>query len=439
MAVKVSRIFHAGYVFEYDGTQIAFDPIFENPFSRNCFAYPAIEFDQPKIHELRFSAVFISHHHDDHCSFDSLKLLHRDTPVYMFCIHPEIFEWLRQLGFKNVHSLELGRSVQVGPFQVKSHPALDVDVDSIFQVNVAGLKILNVVDSWVDDETMQVLVQEKPWDLVMWPFQTMRELEVLEPSRAEPSDRKIPVEWLNQLQELSPVNLIPSSCQFRMEEWSWYNQAFFPISYDLFSQQVSAVLPETNTVRLNPGTSLEVSKAGVHASLPLPWIKTVGNQNLDYEYDPDLVPPTTGEIAQHFPQLNAEQMKRVISYCQSELPLKYSEVGPSADTFFNKTRCWQLSIFDAGGAEKKFFYNLSDDQMQLVSSETESAEWKTQVIASKLYSALNTGESLTSLYLRVEKLVDVDVVEDPLIRCLFNVEFGTYQKAQLHRIQQEGI
>ncbi|QLY25231.1 MBL fold metallo-hydrolase [Bdellovibrio sp. KM01] len=438
MAVKVSRIFHAGYVFESEGVQIAFDPIFENPFSRNCYAYPALEFDSDRIRALNLAAVFTSHHHDDHCSFDSLKLLNRNTPIYMFCVHPVIFDWIRQLGFKNVHALKLGGSVQVGPFEVKSLPALDVDVDSIFQVNVQGLKILNVVDSWVDEITMDQLIQEKPWDLVMWPFQTMRELEVIEPLRAAPSDRKVPQEWLEQLRLLAPKNLIPSSCQFRMEEWSWYNQAFFPISYQLFSEQVEPVLPQTNINRLNPGMSLKLDGSEIKPAESLPWIKVIGNQDVDYRYEPALVPPATSVIAKHFSQLSQEQMIRVIAYCQKELPLKYKEVGPSADVYFNKARFWQLSLFDFDGTEKIFRYKLSDDDMESVETIPQPAEWKTEVIATKLYSALTTGESLTSLYLRVEKAVDVDVVEDPLIRCLFNLEFGTYQKAQLDKILQKG-
>ncbi|WP_413292390.1 MBL fold metallo-hydrolase [Bdellovibrio sp. HCB185ZH] len=438
MAVKVSRIFHAGYVFESEGVQIAFDPIFENPFSRNCYAYPALEFDSDRIRALNFSAVFISHHHDDHCSFDSLNLLNRTTPIYMFCVHPEMFDWIRQLGFKNVHALELDGTVEIGPFAVKSLPALDVDVDSIFQVNVQGLKILNVVDSWVDEETMNLLIKEKPWDLVMWPFQTMRELEVIEPLRAEASDRKIPQEWLEQLGKLAPANLIPSSCQFRMEEWSWYNQAFFPISYQLFSEQVGKTLLQTNIFRLNPGTSIKLGTSSIGAAESLPWIQTIGNQNVDYHYDPELVPPLISAIAKNFPQLSKDQMDRVRHYCQNELPKKYKEVGPSADVYFNKARFWQLSIFDFDGAETKFYFKLSDDEMESVSEIPQPVEWKTEVIATKLYSALTTGESLTSLYLRVEKSVDVDVVEDPLIRCLFNLEFGTYQKAQLDRILKQG-
>ena len=79
--MKISRILHAGYVFECDGTRILFDPVFENPFSRNCHAFPDVRFDLAAIRGLRPDAVFISHFHDDHCSMESLDLLDRATPI----------------------------------------------------------------------------------------------------------------------------------------------------------------------------------------------------------------------------------------------------------------------------------------------------------------------------------------------------------------------
>jgi len=33
-------------------------------------------------------------------------------------------------------------------------------------------------------------------------------------------------------------------------------------------------------------------------------------------------------------------------------------------------------------------------------------------------------------------LADADIIDDPLIRCLFNDAFGAYQAAQLRRIRQ---
>lgn len=64
--------------------------------------------------------------------------------------------------------------------------------------------------------------------------------------------------------------------------------------------------------------------------------------------------------------------------------------------------------------------------------------------AARLHGALTAGEQLTSLYVRINDtvfdadlehaLADVDLGADPLLRALFDGEFGGYQKAQLHRL-----
>jgi L-ascorbate metabolism protein UlaG (beta-lactamase superfamily) len=228
-SLTISRILHAGYLLECAGTRIAFDTIFENPFSRNCHAFPAVRFDHEQIRRQRFDAVFISHFHDDHCSLESLDLLDRATPLYIYCLFEELFDMVRQLGFTQVHALRLDQPVEVGAFQVVPREAMDADVDSMFQVKAAGLNVLNVVDSWIDDATLAKLAGEGPWDMVLWPFQTMRELEVLTPSRAAAAPPALPEEWLPQLRALKPRYIVPSSCQFLQEPWSWYNLAYFPI------------------------------------------------------------------------------------------------------------------------------------------------------------------------------------------------------------------
>jgi len=220
MKLKISRILHAGYVFQYGSTQIAFDPIFENPFSHNCYAFPSVQFDLTQIQKLKFDAVFISHFHDDHCSMESLVHLNRETPIYMYCIHEEMFDLIKRLGFVHVHSLRLDQSVQVGDLDVIPRRALDVDVDSLFQIKAGGLNVLNVVDSWIDDDTLDQLVQAGRWDMILWPFQTMREIEVIAPSQGVQVPAILPEEWIFQLKKLNPRYVVPSSCQFKQESWS---------------------------------------------------------------------------------------------------------------------------------------------------------------------------------------------------------------------------
>ena len=154
--MTISRILHARYLFQSNETQIIFDPIFENPFSRNCYSFPEIEFNYDEIQKLNLDAIFISHFHDDHCSFESLNLLDRNIPIYIFCIFPEMIDWLNQLGFHRVYPLKLNKSVYINDFEIITRRALDESVDSIFQIKGDGLNILNVVDSWIDYETLEV-------------------------------------------------------------------------------------------------------------------------------------------------------------------------------------------------------------------------------------------------------------------------------------------
>lgn len=436
LPLKISRILHAGYVLEYADQQILFDPLFENPFSRNCFAFPSVEFDQDQIRKLKPAAIFISHYHDDHCSLESLNLLSKQTPIYIYCQFKEMLEMIRELGFVHVYPLKLNEPVRVGPFQVIPHRALDADVDSIFEINCKGLRILNVVDSWIDDETLSLLAARAPWDMVLWPFQTMRELEVICPSKAEPASGKLPEGWLEQLEELKPRYLVPSSCQFKMEPWSWYNQAFFPISYQDFQKQLESALPNIQVVRMNPAVSFALDQEAMKPVPALPWVKPTGPQDLDYDYKINLTPPTTAEVARNFPALSAPDTERVLSYCKSELVQKYQSLEEPSDPYFQKPQIWQLSVFDHQGEIWNFRYEIEKNQIRPTENRN-PVTWSTEIPISRLYGALENGESLTSIYVRIEtQNKDCDLMEDPLLRCLYNGEFGSYQKAQLKKLSK---
>jgi len=445
-AITISRILHAGYAFECAGTRIAFDTIFENPFSRNCHAFPDVRFDHEQIRRLRFDAVFISHFHDDHCSLESLDLLDRATPLYIYCMFGELFDMVRQLGFSRVHALALDEAVEVGPFQVVPREAMDADVDSMFQVRAAGLNVLNVVDSWIDEGTLAKLAGEGPWDMVLWPFQTMRELEVLAPSRAVAAPPELPAEWLAQLGTLAPRYIVPSSCQFQQEPWSWYNRAFFPISYAQFAREVGAALPAAQVVRLDPSVSARLDATSLRPAPPLSWVIPVGAQDVDYVYEGNAAPPPTADIATHFAPLTASQQARVMDYCRAGLLEKYGDVEAASD-YFDETRIWQLSVYDHEGRATRFRYRLAPNGVAFLDEGEAPLGWTTEIPAAKLYAALELGESLTSMYMRINDtvfdaeteraLLDADVVDDPLIRCLFSDTFGAYQAAQLRRLLEE--
>jgi len=437
MSLQISRILHAGYAFECDGAQVVFDPIFENPFSRNCHAFPGVRFDLDAVRKLKPAAVFISHFHDDHCSLESLDLLPRETPIYLYCLFDELFDMIRELGFANVQALHVDQPVHIGPFEIIPRRALESDVDSMFHIRAAGLNVLNVVDAWMDPEVLPQLAAFAPWDMVLWPFQTMQEVSVIAPSRAPEGEVPLPEEWPEQLQALNPRYVVPSSCQFVQEPWSWYNHAMFPITYRRFAQEVGEWLPQARVVRLGPGVSVTLTRDALTPAAPLPWVIPVGEQNADFDYRPGMTPPATAEIARHFAPLAEEHAALALDFCRSGLLEKYEEMELPEESYFAAPCIWQLSVYDHEGTVQIFRYRIHGDHIALADDE-EAPNWLTEIPLAKLYAALAQGESLTSLYMRISGAPeDADIVDDPLIRCLFDdVPAGAYQAAQLKRIKE---
>lgn len=436
MSLKISRILHAGYIFTKDQTNIVFDPIFENPFSVNCYAFPSVIFDLEAIKKIRFDAVFISHYHDDHFSMESLNLIERNTPIYIYCIDEEILSIIRCLGFKNVFQLEINQVVTIDSFRVTPRQALDADVDSLLQIQVDSLNILNVVDSWIDDYTIKKLESLKPWNLILWPFQMMRELEVIAADRFEKTEVHLPHEWLEQLRVLNPENLVPSSCQFKMESWSWYNQAYFPISYKKFGIEMSLVLPETKIIKLDPSESIQWRDQKFYLTEPIPWIQVTSDKNEDYQYDPNLEPPPTQNISKLFSSLTDDQKNLVIHFCENEISERFNSLPIVADPYFHNLHIWQLKLWDENANDTVFLYQIRDARLSRIQTATQPVSWTTELPIQKLYSAIVNGESLTSLYVRIYGSQFDDLVDDPLIRSLYTGQVASYQKAQLRKLNK---
>lgn len=433
----------------YQGVEIIFDPIFENPFSHNCYAFPEIEFDHQKIKKLNFSAIFISHFHDDHCSLVSLDLLNRNTPIFLYCIHEELFKIIRQLGFKNIFSLKLNESIIIGDFEIIPREALDIDVDCLFQIKVADFNILNVVDSWISIPCFEILQHQGPWDLILWPFQNMQEIEVISPRQLINSkstlQQKIPIELIEQLKILKPRYLVPSSCQFRIEPGSWYNSVFFPVSYKSFQLEIETHLVNTKIIRMNPGVSLILNIQNCELSNSLDWIKPIGDQNVDYEYNAKFNIPKMNDLVNYFPILDVQQILKLKEFCESEIFERFNNVFNQETNYFQKQKYWRLTILNSNTEFITYYYQISIMKLERISYVEEiEIQWTTDIFSYKLYSALFSGESLTSLFIRVNdfdftelihnELVDFDPLEDPLIQVLFNQQFAAYQKNQLKNI-----
>jgi hypothetical protein len=171
----------------------------------------------------------------------------------------------------------------------------------------------------------------------------------------------------------------------------------------------------------------------------------MGDQDVDYQYQAGTVPPPTALIATRFAALTPEQAARVASYCRSGLLDKYRGMELDEDSYFVEPRNWRLSVYDHAGACTDYRYRVQGDTIEPLDAGDEPLAWTTEIPAAKLYAALELGESLTSMYMRIneaqfapdveQEIAAAAVVDDPLIRCLFNDVFGAYQAAQLRRLQ----
>jgi hypothetical protein len=133
----------------------------------------------------------------------------------------------------------------------------------------------------------------------------------------------------------------------------------------------------------------------------------------------------------------------VLDYCRVGLLEKYGAVE-AASEYFDQPRIWQLSVYSHAGEVTHFRYRLEPGGPAHLDDSAAPLGWTTEIPAAKLYAALELGESLTSMYMRINdavfdadterELAQADVIDDPLIRCLFSDTFGAYQAAQLRRL-----
>jgi hypothetical protein len=197
---------------------------------------------------------------------------------------------------------------------------------------------------------------------------------------------------------------------------------------------------------MNPSVSLVLERDSLSPAAPLDWVVPVGDQDVDYRYDGEATPPSTADIAHHFAPLTAAQHERVMDYCANGLLDKYRGMELPEESFFEKPRVWRLSVFDHAGEGTHFHYRIEGDDIDVIAGVPDALSWTTEVPVARLYAALELGEALTSMYMRMNDAVfddeteadlrDAELVDDPLIRCLFNDVFGAYQAAQLRRIKE---
>ena len=116
--MRITYIGHATLLIELGGQTFLTDPNFDPALGRFL---PRVSAPGIPLHELpRVDAVFVTHAHADHLSFQSLAALPAATPVFA---PPAIARWLNRLGHKGAKSLAPGEMVQHNGVKIRAAAA----------------------------------------------------------------------------------------------------------------------------------------------------------------------------------------------------------------------------------------------------------------------------------------------------------------------------
>lgn len=445
--LKIHRLWHAGLLFESDQTRIVFDPIFENPFSVNCYVFPELAPSNQDLSETvkKFTsvdAVIISHIHDDHFSLASLNHFNRDTEIYIYSKFSEAVTLLLSLGFRKVRLLDEGFSLAIGDFLVSGHQSQYPDVDQIYEIEVEGLRILNLVDSFPGEASVEYFSKNK-YDLLITPFQCMRELEILCPQIELDSS----VQSADPLQKINILNaryVLAGACQFKFEKWSWLNFHYFKNSYAAFRNAVISSIPFAQPLQLAPLKTMIFNNKELTLEAPRPeCIHNSANQaeSEDYDFNLNSPVPTTSEVSQHFIHVSDVEFLSLVRFLETILVETYSNLESSDSPYFAGTWNYSITLWNGPNQQVNKYYEVSGSLMELLDKAPAEVHWRSEIVASKLLGAISGLETLSSLYLRLndprnefaprKDIQFVSPIEDPLIRVLFDDKPFSYQKSQL--------
>ncbi|ADY19593.1 MBL fold metallo-hydrolase [Bacillus paranthracis] len=255
--MEVTYLGHACYLIKINELNILVDPILTNSFQGGTAAVsPACSINVDSLPYI--DAVIITHCHPGHLEVDSLALLPNETVVF-YPADPTVELVLEGLGFNNRNILKAGQEVEFagGKFIVTGTTTNVPEIGIVFQE--ADATCWYLADTNVTPEIIgSVLDDVKTIDFLICNFPGYHHQFFTGSHLSFPINDLSTT--LEQVLRVKPKLVAPNFSGLRyLGDASWINRIMFPMSPELFLEEVRKLNTNQQVANLLPGDVVIVS------------------------------------------------------------------------------------------------------------------------------------------------------------------------------------
>lgn len=260
--MRVTLLGHASVLVEMGPMKILMDPILQDPFEEGMVvSCPKREIDIEQLPPI--DVIVISHRHPDHFDLRSLDRLSRNCQVCCPA-DPLIAHALKLLGFQHVNFLEPGKPLKLEKMEIfptRSENQAVRECGLLFRDETGCF--WNQVDTEISPITISTVLKHcSRVDLLfaMYASQNFEFFESLNKSFPYETHRQN----LQNVLTVRPSLTVPGSAGFRFfGEHEWVNRFLFPISRELFLDDLKSLDETLAAAIINPGDVAEISNGEI--------------------------------------------------------------------------------------------------------------------------------------------------------------------------------
>jgi L-ascorbate metabolism protein UlaG (beta-lactamase superfamily) len=317
----VTLLGHATVLVEMGPMQILMDPILKDLFEDGMVGpCPKREIDIQQLPPI--DVIIISHRHPDHFDLPSLDLLSRNCQVCCPA-DPFILHALKLLGFHHINFLEPGKPLTLQKMEIlptHSDNQAVRECGMLFRDETGSF--WNQVDTEISPRTIDAVLKHCSTVDLLFAMYASQNFEFF-----ESLDKSFPYEThrqnLQNVLTVRPRLTVPGSAGFRfLGDHEWINRFLFPISRELFLDDLKTLDATLASAIMNPGDVAEISNGEVKIRRQAsPFSKTLEDDTHRISYDPtSSIPPLTDPNPEGY-QLS--EMEQTISKLVEEDLFRY--------------------------------------------------------------------------------------------------------------------